>query len=286
MAAIFLVAVAAPAFACDTSAWIETDPTSGGPGTAVNVHGEGFEPGTVEIRWDRSSESGGAVLGQAEVGPDGTLSAQVVIPEDAPGRHMIIAEHLSSSESVAHAEAWQYFEIPGAATPSEESSPQQGSPANEQSQTGTEDAGAQPAQPRAERTSESASSSQPQVLSDAVPVAAVAAEAAPAAAERAHQGRVQGPVTPLTQRLSDPTPREAAAAAGERSVSAVADAPVLVERQNERSPWAPAFALIAAAALVALAFRRRAGSRPPADEADVDRLRNPEDTTKPDELAA
>lgn len=116
LGSLALVMVAAPtAIACVTSSWITTDPSSGPPGTRVTVTGAGFEPGTVMFRWDRSAESGGEVLGQATVGEDGRVVAEVTVPEASSGSHKVIAEHTSSSETVAHADAWSDFEVPGAA---------------------------------------------------------------------------------------------------------------------------------------------------------------------------
>lgn len=113
---LVLLVVAAPtAAACVTSSWITTDPSSGPPGTRVTITGAGFEPGTVLFRWDRSAESGGEVLGQATVGEDGRVVAEVTVPETPSGSHKVIAEHTSSSETVAHADAWSYFEVPDAA---------------------------------------------------------------------------------------------------------------------------------------------------------------------------
>ncbi len=113
---VLLILGAPSAFACVTSSWITTDPSSGPPGTRITVTGAGFEPGTVMFRWDRSAESGGEVLGEATVGEDGRVSAELIVPDASPGSHKVIAEHTSSSETVAHADAWADFEIPGAAT--------------------------------------------------------------------------------------------------------------------------------------------------------------------------
>lgn len=111
----FLVVAAPAAVACETSSWITTDPSSGPPGTKVTVTGAGFEPGIVMFRWDRSAESGGQVLGETTVGEDGTVVAEVTVPETSSGAHKVVAEHASSSETVAHADAWSDFHVPGAA---------------------------------------------------------------------------------------------------------------------------------------------------------------------------
>lgn len=121
------------AFACQTSSWITTDPSSGPPGTKITITGDGFEPGTVMFRWDRSAESGGEVLGQATVGDDGSLVTEVTVPEAAAGAHKVIAEHTSSSESVAHADAWTDFYIPGAPA---ESGSESGAEAGSEEKTG------------------------------------------------------------------------------------------------------------------------------------------------------
>lgn len=120
--AALLVMVASPAVACETGMWITTDPGSGGPGTEVTVQGGGWEAGSVTLRWDASAESGGAVLGEAPVGPDGTINVQVIIPEAAPGQHKIVAEHSQTAGEVTHPGDWSYFTIPGAAPAQEQSS--------------------------------------------------------------------------------------------------------------------------------------------------------------------
>lgn len=114
ISALTLLWSASAALGCETSSWIKPYPSSGGPGTTVTVSGGGFQPGTVVIRWDASAESGGAELAQAQVDAEGNISVEVVVPEDAAGQHKFVAEHTQSSESVAHADAWDYFSIPGA----------------------------------------------------------------------------------------------------------------------------------------------------------------------------
>ena len=113
--AALLVVAASPAVACETGMWITSDPGSGAPGTEVTVRGGGWEPGSVTLRWDASAESGGAVLGEAAVAADGTISIQVTVPEGSPGQHKIVAEHTQSAGEVTHAGDWNYFTIPGSA---------------------------------------------------------------------------------------------------------------------------------------------------------------------------
>lgn len=120
--AALLVMVASPAVACETGMWITTDPGSGGPGTEVTVQGGGWEAGSVILRWDASAESGGAVLGEAPVAPDGTINIRVTIPEAAPGQHKIVAEHSQTAGEVTHPGDWSYFTVPGAAPEQEQSS--------------------------------------------------------------------------------------------------------------------------------------------------------------------
>lgn len=114
------VVLAAPALACETGMWITSDIDSGEAGTVVTVRGGGWEPGSVTLRWDASAESGGAVLGEAPVTADGTIEAQVTIPEGSPGQHKIVAEHTESTGEATHSGDWTYFDIPGAAAPQEQ----------------------------------------------------------------------------------------------------------------------------------------------------------------------
>lgn len=132
-----LMVAGSAALACETSSWIKPYPSSGGPGTPVTVSGSGFQPGTVVIRWDASAESGGAELARGEVDAEGNISVEVVVPEDAAGQHKFVAEHTESTEQVAHADAWDYFTIPGAVAGEEQGAGSEHDQANETSNGAT-----------------------------------------------------------------------------------------------------------------------------------------------------
>lgn len=130
--AIALVLLVSPAaLACDTSTWITSDPGTGKPGDVVTVRGGGFKEGSVLIRWDASD---GAVVGEAPVAGDGSISIQVTVPDAQQGMHKFVAEHSAGSHEVAHADSWSYFEIPGEAAgePGEGEKPVSQAPEQEQ----------------------------------------------------------------------------------------------------------------------------------------------------------
>lgn len=263
VAAALVLAVATPALACETGMWITSDPGSGGPGTVVTVRGGGWEPGSVTLRWDSSAESGGAVLAEAPVAPDGTIQTQVTIPEAAPGQHKIVAEHTQSAGEVTHAGDWSHFTIPGAAPAQEQPTQQQQQPQQaEQRERPTASSGAPEATAGASDHTQTVRV-QPETV--AAPSVMTPAEAAPAVeqprAPKVQTGRLpleKGPEIELARALREPAmvaaPRmEPAPAAG------------ATERKDNPLPgW-----LAAAAGAALLAFIARRARRPRSTEAEV-----------------
>lgn len=280
LASLGLLLVAPSASACVTSSWITTDPSSGGPGTKVTITGAGFEPGTVMFRWDKSSESGGEVLGEATVADDGRVTAEVTVPEASPGAHKVIAEHTSSSETVAHADAWTDFEVPGAA-------PAPGSEAG--SSSGAEESPAASGQDRA--------GNQPQVIEPVTSPVSVTTEVAQPVSEtatvassrsseaaRAAGSRSYRPLPQLSQRLravdlvTDPAVFDSAAPAD----AAEPAAPKATDEWWSEMRWVAAAVAAMTAALFALSRGRR---RAPEPEGVVIQLSSKPDVQETEEVA-
>lgn len=80
------VGVAAVAWACVPQPYLVVQPrASGAVGDEVEVVGENFDPGPVEVRWNALD---GELLGKA-AGP--SFAAKVIVPEDEAGLYSLLA---------------------------------------------------------------------------------------------------------------------------------------------------------------------------------------------------
>ncbi|MDP9069494.1 MAG: hypothetical protein M3N53_14290 [Actinomycetota bacterium] len=261
---VVLILIAAPAQACESGSWITSDPGSGDSGTVVTVEGGGFEAGSVTLRWDASAESGGAVLGQAPVGPDGSIRTEVTIPEASPGEHKIVAEHDQAGGQVTHPESWEYFTIPGAPPapaderPNEQQRPQRAE--RPEKPSGTEE------EPGSGKHVTSRTGIQTQTVAE--PAVVTPVETGIIANEHRHETKVARPLGPVVEKTVPTTPFDRPLREPDMVAVPVTEAAPAAREPggSDRSlPWWLAAAV--ATLLLPLIARRMRSSRP--DEADV-----------------